>query len=78
MNISKYINFKVFFFSLIFGLFAVYVTSPDTRKIYVYPNPDYLDVLQFKDKTDTCFTIKQTEVKCPANESEITKPLPQS
>jgi hypothetical protein len=77
MGIFKYINFPVFFFSLVFGLFAVYITMPDMRKIYVYPTPENVSILQYKDKTDTCFSFKQEEVSCP-NDSEITKVLPQS
>lgn len=44
---------------------------PDTRKIYVYPTPENVGVLQYKDKTDTCFSFKQTEISCPTDESEI-------
>jgi hypothetical protein len=77
MGIFKYINFPVFFFALVFGLFAVYMTMPDTRKIYVYPTPENVSILQYKDKTDTCFSFKQEEVSCP-KESEITKISPQS
>ena len=77
MGIFKYINFPVFFFSLVFGLFAVYMTMPDTRKIYVYPTPENVSILQYKDKTDTCFSFKQEEVGCP-KDSEITKVSPQS
>lgn len=63
----------VFLASLAFGLFAVYMTAPDTRKIYVYPTPENVGVLQYRDKTDTCFSFKQKEISCPANESEISK-----
>jgi hypothetical protein len=73
MNLFKYIRLDVFILSLALGLFAVYITMPDTRKIYVYPTPENVDVLQYKDKTDTCFTFKQTEISCPTNESEISK-----
>ena len=73
MGLLKYIKLNIFIFSLAFGLFAVYVTMPDMRKIYVYPTPENIEVLQYKDKTDTCFQFKQTEVECPSNESEITK-----
>jgi hypothetical protein len=73
LGISKFINFKIFFFSLVFGLFAVYMTMPDNRKILVYPTPENVSLLQYKDKTDTCFSFKQTEVTCPKNESEIAK-----
>ena len=73
MNLFKYVRLDVFILSLAFGLFAVYITMPDTRKIYVYPTPENADILQYKDKTDTCFTFKQTEVTCPTNKSEISK-----
>ena len=73
MGLFKYVKLNVFIISLAFGLFAVYITMPDTRKIYVYPTPENIDVLQFKDKTDTCFQFKQNEVDCPKNDNEITK-----
>lgn len=73
MGLFKYINFPIFLVSLAFGLFAVYVTMPDTRKILVYPNPENISILQYRDKTNSCFSLKQQEVTCPTNESEITK-----
>lgn len=73
MSLSKYINIKVFLLALIFGLFAVYMTMPDNRKILVYPTPENAALLQYKDKTGTCFSFKQTEVSCPSNENEISK-----
>ena len=78
MNLFKYINIPVFLISLAFGLFAVYITMPDTRKIYVYPTPENVALLQYKDKTDACFSFKQTEVTCPKNENDISKVPAQS
>jgi hypothetical protein len=78
MGFSKFVNFPVFLISLAFGIFAVYIFLPDNRKIYVYPTPENVSLLQYKDKTDTCFSFKQTEVKCPQNEGEITKISAQS
>jgi hypothetical protein len=71
--ISKYINIPLFLISLAFGIFAVYITMPDMRKIYVYPTPDNIDILQYRDKTDSCFHYKQKEVSCPKDESKISK-----
>ena len=73
MGLFKYIKLNVFIISLAFGLFAVYITMPDLRKIYVYPTPENIDILQYKDKSNTCFKYKQTEVECPTNEAEIAK-----
>ena len=73
MNLFKYINPFVFIVSLAFGLFAVYITVPEKRKIVVYPTHDNASVLQYRDKTNTCFSIKEVEVKCPANDADIAK-----
>lgn len=73
MKIAKYINIPVFLLSLVVGLFMVYVTMPDMRKIYVYPTPDNIELLQYRDKTDSCFAYKQKEVSCPKDESMISK-----
>jgi hypothetical protein len=73
LGLFKYINFKIFIISLAIGLFGVYVTMPDTRKIYVYPTPENIDILQYKDKTSNCFRYKQTAVTCPKDESKISK-----
>jgi len=71
--ISKYINFPVFILSFAFGMFAVYITMPDTRKIMVYPSPDNVDYIQYKDQAGNCFHFREKKVKCPAKESEISK-----
>jgi hypothetical protein len=73
LNILKHINVPIFLISLCIGLFMVYVTIPDMRKIYVYPSPENVDILQYRDKTNTCFQMKQKEVKCPKSEKEIFK-----
>ena len=71
MGIFKYIKIKFFLISLAFGLFVVYITMPDTRKIYVYPTPENINILQYRDSTDSCFKFNQEAIDCPADESEI-------
>ena len=73
MEARKFIDIKIFLLSLVFGLFAVYMTMPDLRTIYVYPTPENIEILQYKDKTNTCFNIKQHEVQCPKNKNEIAR-----
>ena len=58
MGLFKYINMPAFIISLVIGFFIVYITMPDTKKIYVH-------------KTDTCFSLEQTEVKCPSDTKNI-------
>jgi len=72
MGLLKYINLPIFIISLAVGLFFVYVYQADKRVIYVYPKPDNVDYIQYKDATGTCFNVKQSQVKCPA-EKDIFK-----
>ena len=73
MNILKFINFPVFFISLAIGIFFVYIFEGDSRKIYVYPTPDNVDTIQYKDATGTCFAVKQEKVTCPSSDVHISK-----
>jgi hypothetical protein len=73
LNIFKYINVKIFLVSLAIGIFMVYVTMSNDRKIYVYPTPENIDILQYRDITDSCFQFEQKEVTCPKNEKDISK-----
>lgn len=73
VNYFKYINFPIFLISFCIGVFFVYITTPDMRKIYVYPTPENIDILQYRDNTNSCFEFKQKEVSCPRDESKIKK-----
>ena len=41
----KFINFPIFLTSLSLGLFLVYISMPPTQVIYVYPNPNNVEIL---------------------------------
>ena len=69
--LGKYIDFRLFLISLAFGLLLVYVYQPRPTIIYVYPTPENVNRLQFKDKTNNCYHFKANEVKCPSDTSQI-------
>jgi hypothetical protein len=71
MNLFNIINLPVFIISLAIGIFVTYITIPNTQKIIVYPNPDNIDKLLYKDNADNCFQFSSKEVKCPTDESKI-------
>ena len=71
MGLSKYINVPIFLSSLAVGLFFVYIFEEDKRKIYVFPKPDNYESIQYKDRTGTCFSIKQEKTQCPKDVSSI-------
>ena len=67
----NYISFPIFFVSLAIGLFFVYLLGPDKKTIYIYPSPENVDKILFKDKADNCFSFEQEEVDCPTDTSKI-------
>lgn len=73
MSVFKFIDARFFLLSLVIGLFAVYISMPDLRTIYVYPTPENVSILQYKDKTGTCFSFSQQEVTCPSDPNDISK-----
>lgn len=71
--ILNYISVPVFFISLAIGLFFVYILGPDIKTIYIYPSPENINKILFKDKAENCFELQQHEVDCPSDESMIQK-----
>ena len=73
IDLSKFFNGKAFIISLAIGIFFVYISSPENRVLFIYPNPDNVDKFLFIDKTDTCYKYISNETKCPDRESLIMK-----
>ena len=67
----KYISFPAFLMSFCIGLFFVYILGAENKKIYVYPSPESVDKILFKDKADNCFYFEEETVECPKDESLI-------
>lgn len=66
----KYIDLPIFLVSLALGLFFVYTTNTGKKDIFVFPKPDTINKLQYKDKTNTCFEFKPTEIDCTSDVEE--------
>lgn len=69
----KFINIPVFIISLTLGIFFVYISNPRPNVVFVYPNPDNLDDIQYKDRTGACFGFESKHVECPSAEKDIRK-----
>ena len=73
MDILNFIDIPTFILSLGIGFFFVYISLPSIDVIYVYPNPDNIDKLLYKDKSGICQRFSARKVKCPNNTSLIRK-----
>jgi hypothetical protein len=71
--ILNYISIPAFLISFAIGLFFIYVLGPEMKTIFIYPSPENVNKVLFKDKADNCFYFDQLEVKCPGNETLISK-----
>jgi hypothetical protein len=69
--ILNYISIPVFLISFAIGLFFVYILGPEMKTIYIYPTPENVDKILFRDKADNCFTFQEQVVECPTDETLI-------
>jgi hypothetical protein len=67
----NYISIPVFLASFAIGLFFVYVLGPEMQKIYIYPSPETVNKVLFKDKANNCFHFQEELVDCPTDISKI-------
>jgi len=67
----NYISIPIFFISFAIGIFFVYILGPEMKTIYVYPTPENVDKILFRDKADNCFTFEEQIVECPKDASLI-------
>ncbi len=69
--ITNYIDFKILFISLAIGLFFVYINQSASTIIYVYPTPDNIKNIQYKDHIGNCFDFTAKQVNCPDDKTKI-------
>lgn len=67
----EYISIPAFLFGLFIGILFIYILGPNSKEIYVYPSPENVGKLLYKDKADNCFILREDKITCPKNKSEI-------
>jgi hypothetical protein len=61
----------VFLISFAIGLFFVYIWGAETKTVYIYPSPETVNKVLFKDNANNCFYFEEEVVDCPTDESQI-------
>ena len=59
--------------SFAIGILFIYILGPEIKTIYIYPSPENVDKVLFKDKANNCFNFEEEIVECPRNASLIEK-----
>jgi hypothetical protein len=67
----NYISLPIFLVSFAVGLFFIYILGPEMKTIYIYPSPENVNKVLFKDKADNCFYFEEEVVECPKDTSLI-------
>ena len=71
MFLFNYISVPLFLISFVVGLLFAYMLGPEIKTIYIYPSPENVDKILFKDKADNCFRFEEETVECPSDDSLI-------
>jgi len=68
---SKFISWPMFFISFLLGLVFIYCMGPNTQTVYVYPSPENVNDLLFRDNAGKCFKFHMIDTVCDADASKI-------
>jgi hypothetical protein len=68
---KNFINLPAFLISLAIGLLFVYLTEPPHKVVYVYPTPENIGKIEYRDKANNCFEYNMQTIKCPSDKSKI-------
>jgi hypothetical protein len=72
----KYINLPLLIISFILGLFYNFFSKPEVKKVYVYPTPENVDKIQYKDLLNNCFSFKYKKLNCNEVDENNLKNIP--
>jgi len=64
----KYIDVPTFIISFAIGMFFVYIMGTKKRVIFIYPTPDNINDINYKDSTGNCYSFKAENVDCPTDD----------
>ena len=65
------VHWPTFICALAVGLFFVYVTQSQKQVVVVYPTPENVDRIQYKDRAGTCHEFSAASGTCPKDAASI-------
>ena len=65
------VHWPTFIAALAIGLFFVYMTHAQKQVVVVYPTPENVSRIQYKDKAGTCYNLSASKGQCPKNKQSI-------
>jgi hypothetical protein len=66
------LKFVMFFIaSAVAGTILMWILPMEYKTVIVYPTPNNLDKIQYKDTGDNCFEFSSTNVQCTSNAKKI-------
>jgi len=68
---TKFLKLHVFILGFLIGIVFVRLSSPEHNTVFVYPTPDNINHLEYKDKADNCFAYNVKKVTCPKKKNNI-------
>lgn len=71
MNIDKYISWKLFLVSFCAGLIYTYCIGPHKKIVYIYPSPENINSILFRDNAHKCFKFHMIDTMCPSDMSSV-------
>jgi hypothetical protein len=71
--ILNYISLPIFVISFAIGILFAYLLGPEIKTVYIYPTPENVDKVLFKDKAENCFYFEPESVECPKDQNLISK-----
>ncbi len=70
-SIFKYISLPVFLASFFFGLFFMMLYGVEEDPVYLYPSPDNIYDIVYKDKAESCYVYRPIMTKCTSESKTI-------
>lgn len=78
--LPRLLDLRIVAFAFALGLVALLAKRSRRRRVFVYPRPDNVDEIQYRDRSGQCFQAVQEPVPCEvvSRFKELTKLLPQT